>query len=214
MNKHETIEDILAEMREHNNETTPPYVCFTEEGGIDLSQIIDRIEAALNRVKKEGSSQERRYEMSDETIAGIVSEMRSYNDRPPPRCAWLALADRIEAVSQFREATKEEVGVSKMETTTPTCKESLQVGNASKMRVALHLIHDQLKSYLERTILIESMILRIKNEINAAISAPPRNCDLYSTAKDALKAFEKETGSTVAIEFIRWLFAEAKGEAK
>ena len=41
----ETIADIVAEMREHNKETTPPYVCFTEEGGIDLSQIIDRIEA-------------------------------------------------------------------------------------------------------------------------------------------------------------------------
>ena len=158
--------------------------------------------------------------MSNETIAEIVAEMRSYNDRPPPRGAWLALADRIEAAIQFRDLTKkEEVGVSKTETTTPTCKESLQVGNASKMRVALHLIHDQLKSYLERTISIESMILRIKNEINAALSAPARNCELakdYTEAKclyakymaDCYKNFD--TGRS----FKDWLFAEAKGEAK
>ena len=53
-----------------------------------------------------------------------------------------------------------------------------------------------------------------KREREAALSAPPRNCDRFINAKDALKAFERETGESMAIEFIKWLFAEAKGEAK
>ena len=51
-------------------------------------------------------------------------------------------------------------------------------------------------------------------EREAALSAPPRNCDRFINAKDALKAFERETGESMAIEFIKWLFAETKGEAK
>jgi chorismate mutase len=44
------------------------------------------------------------------------------------------LADRIEA------AHKREVAVSKMEATTPTCKDSLQVGDAAKYKEALSQI--------------------------------------------------------------------------
>ena len=47
--------------------------------------------------------------------------------------------------------------------------------------------------------------------VDDALSAPPRNCDRFSNANEALEAFEKEKGETM-IEFIRWLFAEAKGE--
>lgn len=50
--------------------------------------------------------------------------------------------------------------------------------------------------------------------VDDALSTPTRNCDRFINAKDALKAFERETGESMAIEFIKWLFAEAKGEAK
>lgn len=43
------------------------------------------------------------------------------------------------------------------------------------------------------------------NAVTSALSAPPRNCDRFANARDALEAFEKETGETM-IEFIRWLF--------
>ena len=51
------------------------------------------------------------------------------------------------------------------------------------------------------------------NAVASALSAHPRNCDRFSNANEALEAFEKETGETM-IEFIRWLFAEARGGAK
>ena len=41
------------------------------------------------------------------------------------------------------------------------------------------------------------------------LSKPLRNCDRFSNANEALEEFEKEKGETM-IEFIRWLFAEAK----
>lgn len=42
----ETIKDILAEMREHSNEMTPPQIIFNEDGGIDMTILADRIEKA------------------------------------------------------------------------------------------------------------------------------------------------------------------------
>ena len=47
----------------------------------------------------------------------------------------------------------------------------------------------------------------------AALDRKPRNCDRFSNANEALEAFAKEKCETM-IEFIRWLYAEAKGEAK
>ena len=49
---------------------------------------------------------------------------------------------------------------------------------------------------------------RMNKEVE--LSKPLRNCDRFSNANEALEAFEKEKGETM-IEFIRWLFAEAKG---
>ena len=39
-----------------------------------------------------------------------------------------------------------------------------------------------------------------------ALSTPPRNCDRFANANEALEAFAKEKGETL-IEFVRWLFA-------
>ena len=101
----------------------------------------------------------------------------------------------------------------------PTCKESSQVGNAAKMREALENIVKVGYPYnfQHEAPHISGYCYDITKAITKcfeALSAPPRNCDRFSNVKDALKECEKETGSTVAIEFIKWLFAEAKGEAK
>ena len=68
-----------------------------------------------------------------------------------------------------------------------------------------------------------------KTAINAALSAPPRNCDRFATAKEAGEAFISEAcenpcgNCTVSDEChnplvhecgIDWLFAKAKGETK
>lgn len=57
----------------------------------------------------------------------------------------------------------------------------------------------------------KSDAMEVINAARTALSSQPRNCDRFSNANEALEAFEKEKGETM-IEFIRWLFAEAKGE--
>ena len=54
-----------------------------------------------------------------------------------------------------------------------------------------------------------------ESHVNSAISAPPRNCDMYTTLDDARNAFfadyvSDETCSS-ATAFAIWLYEEAKG---
>lgn len=167
-----------------------------------------------------------------ETIADIVGDIRAQNQGLPEDgyalsplvCDLLSLADRIEAAAKREcEATREK---------------SSQVGNAAAMLEALYAITLIDTRMLKRLLceLVEADIFdggQIRNTIHAvekarqAISAPPRNCDVLEefTAEDE---FEKAMGfppSKTADEreamirenwflFKRWLFAEAKGEAK
>lgn len=105
-----------------------------------------------------------------------------------------------------------------------TCSKSSQVGNTAKMRKALEGVRDWLvvhNAYVDT----EREIVKL----NAALSAPPRNCDLYATPKEAGEAFISEScenpcgNCTVSDEChnplihecgVNWLFAEAKGEVK
>ena len=132
------------------------------------------------------------------------------------------VADNVSANHQFREVAKmipHEEDVSKMETTTPT-------GNAAAMREAL-LRCDAIAQLPE---IREYIIVKeMRNLIKGALSAPPRNCDLYETPKEAGEAFisqecENPCGNcTVSDECnnplvhecgIEWLFSEAKGDKK
>ena len=86
----------------------------------------------------------------------------------------------------------------------------MEESNVKAMREALKQILDRVNS-LDEDCGVDPV--EIRDIARAALSAPPRNCDRFSNANEALEAFEKEKGETM-IEFIRWLFAEAKGETK
>ena len=55
------------------------------------------------------------------------------------------------------------------------------------------------------------------HEARAALSAPPRNCDRFKTAAEAIDAYQDLTGDQLAtdsgmkewVEFAVWLFAPA-----
>ena len=131
-----------------------------------------------------------------ETIADIVREMRTLGqldeestDKIPRSLQALGLrtyADRIEA------ACKEKV---------TDCN---RLDNVAEMRMALEFAEDELWSH---------GLFDASKRIASALSAPSRNCDRFSNANEALDAFAKEKRETL-IEFIRWLFAEAKEGAK
>lgn len=158
-----------------------------------------------------------------ETIDDIVREMREFADtesqsigRDVLRRSIQHFADRIKAaVKREREAT---------------CRESLQVGNAAKMREALKAVYECAKDG----------ILTIREsafeKVLSALAEPPRNCDLYTIEVEAGEAFIawyntvydldgdelnevsscdlKHNVDDILYDYIKWLFAEAKGEAK
>ena len=114
-----------------------------------------------------------------------------------------------------------------------TCKESVtncnQLGNAAAMREAVKTALEELLlwNYTDRD--TARMALGVMNKLDAALSAPLRNCDRFATAKEAGEAFISEACEnpcghcTVSDEChnplvhecgIDWLFDEAKGEAK
>ena len=88
------------------------------------------------------------------------------------------VADNVSANHQFREVTKmishEEVDVSKMETTTPTREKSSAVGNEAAMREALVMA----KRLFDGRLMWQQDIRKAHEAVNAALAAPPRNCDV------------------------------------
>ena len=89
--------------------------------------------------------------------------------------------DNVSANHQFREVAKmtphDEVVVSKMETATPT-------GNAAAMREALMMA----KRLFDGRLMWQTDIRKAHEAVNAALAAPPRNCDV-GTAEEQEKRF-------------------------
>ena len=115
--------------------------------------------------------------------------------------------------------TLEDIVVSKMETTTPTCEKSSAVGNAAKMREALEQILWCLEWMSDNTEnkSIKDHLAKPIELAKSALSAPPRNCDLLSDAQEALAAIHEDrcyVNNPIDERrlTVEWLFAEAKGE--
>ena len=147
-----------------------------------------------------------------ETVADIVAEMRS-NEFDDPRFGRDGLlaartlargwADRIEAAGE---------GFAAGEQSATDCN---KLGNAAAMREALNEI--QLVCY-KAGITIEYDVACgiIKSKSRAALSAPPRNCDV-GTAQDALATIHNDrcyvrNPIDERRLTVNWLFAEAEKE--
>lgn len=94
------------------------------------------------------------------------------------------LADRIEA------AHKREVAVAENATTTPTCKDFLQVGNAAQIREALKAFVDYSDLVQRMGIFVRDSLVKITTKARAALAKPPRNCDV-GTPQEQIKRWEK-----------------------
>ena len=136
------------------------------------------------------------------------------------------VADIVAAKHHFREVAKmiphEEVAVSKMETTTPNREKSSAVGNATVMREALENVRFYLPHFLQYMRIhyedaeAGGYYEKILEVVNAALSAPPMNCDKYTLA-EALRKYGFQTksnpwGEKEWLDFCEWYISEAKGE--
>ena len=155
------------------------------------------------------------------------------------------VSDNVSANHQFREVAKmiphEEVDVSKMETATPTREKSSAVGNAAAMREALikvrsaicHFARYQCQSLSWEKSNIQANCCDVlcswrdlcdaKTAINAALSAPPRNCDImdwrtawakWRTERHPQKPCGYADVVSGTEQFMDWYMSEAKGETK
>jgi hypothetical protein len=117
--------------------------------------------------------------------------------------------------------SKLEVVVAKMETTTSTCKDSLQVGDIAAMREALKKVIEIAKR--EWNAFRETAAMFEMREIcTAALSTPPRNCDLFGGDPKMLHtAWFNWTASpsgmnddgSIKLSYGEWLLVRAKGAA-
>lgn len=135
-------------------------------------------------------------EFADEAERGDCYDLRALSTD-----SFRAYADIIEKAvkHQFRDTTKtmpEKVVVAKMETTTPTCEKYSQVGNAAAMREALEKVRFYMPHFLQYMRLHREddeaggYYERILEVVNAALSSPPRNCDV-GTAEEQAERFDR-----------------------
>lgn len=153
-----------------------------------------------------------------ETISDIVAEMRAKTAKSKDEAwydkdKWAELCNRIEMAWE-REAK----AIATENAVLPAVCITKPVGNEAKMREALFEIHSQLKDRLARKVTYERMLFRIKNIINAALSAHPRNCDIPSVVEDSYSAwlYDRDNWDELGDpkkEIHEWLLAEAKGES-
>ena len=67
------------------------------------------------------------------------------------------------------------------------------------------------KSLFDGRIMFQQAIREAHEAVNAALSAPPRNCDVLSKDESIERLDDRSFSKEDTIE---WLYAEAKGETK
>ena len=214
----ETINDIVAEMRigdlcaEDTSAARPAYINDI------LASYADRIEAAWMREREAGAAAAQ--------ICGEIGEMIG-------REATTEKSSRVGNAATVREVAQEMLNTSMQEITAEhinewatrlaaACEQSVtdcnQLNNTAAMREALNAIKDTLDEWrLNGGMMGYWQYSELFGIADAALSAPPRNCDRFATLDDARNTFfadyvPDETRSS-ATAFAIWLFDKAKGEA-
>lgn len=157
-----------------------------------------------------------------ETLKDIVvdvSEMKATT----PTCEKSSVVGNAAAKHQFREVTKmmthEEVTVAEMQQPLQPVADCHGL-NAAKMRDACANIAEYARAatcHTDNSHLL-GYLYQIEEWAEAALFAPPRNCDRFATLDDARNAFfadyvPDETCYSAAA-FAIWIFDKVKGESK
>ena len=203
--KQETIEDIVAEMREY--ESTPP----PRDAWLDLA---DRIEAAWKAERERGAEAAQ--------ICGEIGEMIG-------REATTEKSSRVGNSNAVREVAQEMLNTSMQAVTAEringwamrlaaACEQSVtdcnHLGNAAKIREAYEFAEEFLRDYGTDWKLHNKLCDMLKS----ALAEPLRNCDLYSVG-EALRKYGfptkiKPWGEKEWLDFCEWLVSEVEGETK
>ncbi len=129
--------------------------------------------------------------MTNETLGSILHDMRDPENDYITNNDLRDLADRIEAAAEWERERAEAMSlnasiVARKEEAADWRK---RTGNAAAMRDVLVWM----KSRMNAAIIDGSMdCYEALDKIEAALAAPPRNCDRFSSGEEAWIAFERE----------------------
>lgn len=149
---------------------------------------------------------------------------RNWHKKAVEAAKWRDIfSDLREEVRAALEPKNKEVGRGgrkmddKQETITDKHKSAATaVGNAAKMREALEHVEKLANELAAGNYYVSDFPKMIHDAIQPALSAPARNCDLYTSRSDAWVEFRKKNQQSwyedLHLNFPDWLFAEAKGE--
>ena len=135
------------------------------------------------------------------------------------RLFWMPVS-HIYACEHCKQSYSERNGVYMKKKRKSTAEKSSAVGNAAKLREALEQVQKKINYLIGNLTVSNSLVanrMEINGIINAALAAPPRNCEMFSTVDEVYKAWDdylkkhpelppscKTSGS-----IIPWLFAPA-----
>ena len=164
-----------------------------------------------------------------ETIEDIVADMRkrfepyaksdSNDARYVAYLGYAEFADRIEAAAKALEADRDnwrKQALAEDARANATTEKSSQVGNTAEIREALEelIANIEMRSFsFGLNVMVDTKTFL---DAKTALSAPARNCDLYTTEDEAWEAFCEAFPDAVcpseywSEQYQMWLFAEAK----
>ena len=187
--ENESIQSIIAELRGNADRIERDVADKMRDGRMvsdqyarelvaDIRARADRIEAAWKRERERQPLTIAEWIDKTETVADIAAVLRRY--------VLPSLAERLEAAWK-REKAEVEADALNVGAVVATTEKSLAVGNAAALREALCDIV-MLTMKVGYSIHGDVACGIIASKAKHALSAPARNCDLYATATEALKA--------------------------
>ena len=147
----------------------------------------------------------------------IIEELRSYDDRPPPKRVWFELADRLEAVRDAREAEKT------AKAKTLNVSNTYVVNNSERLRQAIiDIAAEARKGRGYKTnceIRKDAALEEITDICLRALSSLPRNCDRFdgnmaSLYREFTAYMEKKgygTKNMAVLDAFNWLLSQVGG---
>lgn len=114
------------------------------------------------------------------------------------RLFWMPVS-HIYACEHCKQSYSERNGVYMKKKRKSTAEKSSAVGDAAKLREAAMIVYDVLEKLrpfslclrdVGRTREFNHLVCLAKNRLDAALAAPPRNCDRFATVDEARKAHE------------------------
>lgn len=167
------------------------------------------------------------------------AELASFANRIEEAWEIKLIAEKAKAAAEGYVQGRQSVTDCNQPKDVPTTEKSSQVGHAAMMREALEFAVKQLIAAIEddslggNILYLAGCMRTVANKCKSALSAPARNCDRFadeldaqieflndiwiiSVTKDTMLERDKFENWTEEMKSIyaKWLFAEAKGEAK